>query len=539
MTGSNPTPSPAGASAGGTSGKVDAIASSRTLSSRQRWAALGMLSGSLLVVMMDMTILIMALPDLISELAPSATQQLWIVDAYSLVLAGLIIPMSALGDRWGRKKILLTGFVIFGIVSILVVFANSAEYVIALRALLGVGGAMIMPTTLSMIRSIFPDPTERARALAIWSVIASIGAIIGPIVGGGLLEFFSWHSAFLINVPFVAVAIIAGIVLLPESRDPHPPRWDVLATVLSMGGMVALVWGIKQIAKHGWSDPGSWAVLVAGLVLMGLFVVRCLRRPDPLLDVRLFRSKPFTAGTLAALTFSIALVGVMLLVVQWLQTVAGYSPIVAGIALLPMAIGSLIIGPLAPTLATRLGATNVLAGGLGTAGAGLLWLFGAQQLGGGLSAYWQVIGPLTLVGAGTGALAIASAIIMGSTPEAKAGSAAAIEESMYDIGNVLGVAILGSIALAAYRAFLDIGDRAPDIARGLTASQATQASESVAGAHVIAAQTGQPTLAEHANQAFIDALAQTSLAGAAILAVAAIAVRLLVPTTFKITEHNH
>ncbi|WP_228479326.1 MFS transporter [Microbacterium atlanticum] len=505
---------------------------SRTLTSRQRWLALVVLTGSLLVVMMDMTILILALPALTAELKPTATEQLWIVDAYSLVLAGLLIPMSALADRWGRKKILLAGFVIFGVVSVLVLFADSPSSVIALRVLLGAGGAMIMPTTLSMIRSIFPDAAERARALAIWAVVASLGGIIGPVLGGALLQFFSWHSAFLINVPFVAIALIAGALLLPESRDPNPPRWDFLATLLAMAGMVAIVWGIKEAAKSAWADLGSWALIAAGLALMGLFVLRCLRRPDPLLDVRLFRSRPLTAGAIAAFTASVAMAGMLLLVAQWLQSVAGFSPMLAGVALLPMAIGSLIVGPFAPALARVLGTRNALAAGLAVAGAGLLWIF----LTGGVTSYWQLVGPLALVGAGTGALAIASAVIMGSTPAAKAGNAAAIEESMYDLGNVLGVALLGSISLAAYRTPVDVDAFLP---QGLTPDQISQVEESIAGAQIVAAETGITALGDQAAVAFADALGQASLIGAIVLLVAAGAVRLLVPGQFSITEQHH
>ncbi|MEN2740837.1 MFS transporter [Microbacterium sp. X-17] len=503
-----------------------------TMTHRQRWLALTMLAGSLLVVMMDMTILIMALPGLIEDLEPSASQQLWIVDIYSLILAGLLIPMSALADRFGRKRMLLIGFALFGVVSVLVLFATSAAFVIGLRALLGAAGAMIMPTTLSMIRTIFHDPTERARALAIWSVISGLGVIIGPLLGGLLLQFFSWHSAFLVNVPFVIAAIAFGVVLLPEGRDPNPPRWDVVATVLSIAGMVLLVWGIKQLGEYGWGNPVAWIMVGAAAILLTLFVRRCLSRPDPLLEVRLFRSKPFTAGAIAALTASLAMAALILLVAQWLQAVAGFTPVVAGVAVLPMAIGSLIAAPFAPNLAIRFGARNILAGGLVLAGAGLLLLFAT----GGPTSYLQLIAPLFLVGAGTGSLAIASAIIMGSTPTAKAGSAAAIEESMYDIGNVLGVAILGSLSAALYRDHLAIGQFAE---QGITGELAHSAEESIVGALTVAEQRGLPALADAATAAFGDGIAQAALVGGLLLVAAAVTVFTLVPRRFDIAAHNH
>ncbi|OUZ10321.1 hypothetical protein BHE97_08240 [Aeromicrobium sp. PE09-221] len=502
-----------------------------SMTTRQRWAALLMLAGSLLVVMMDMTILIMALPALVEDLGPSSAQQLWIIDIYSLILAGLLIPMSALADRWGRKKVLLTGFAIFGVVSVLVLFATSAVHVIVLRALLGAGGAMIMPTTLSMIRTIFTNPKERATALAVWSVVSGVGAIIGPLVGGTLLEFFDWHAAFLINVPFVAVAIVAGLILLPEARDPNPPRWDLPATVLSIAGMSALVWSIKQLAKHGWGDIGSWAAIAASLALMTWFVLRCLRRSDPLLDVRLFKSKPFTAGTLAAMASMFGMAALILLVAQWLQAVEGLSPVVAGVALLPMVLGSLVFAPFAPTLAIRIGARNVLAGGLAIAGLGMLLLFGI----GSTFTYWQLAPAMALVGAGLGSLAIASAIIMGSTPTEKAGNAAAIEESMYDLGNVLGIAVLGSIAAAIYRTQLAIGDFAD---QGITGTLAHDSRESIVGALAVAEQTDTPALATTAIDAFTQSIVQTSLVGGLIMLAAAIVVHRLVPKSFDIATHE-
>lgn len=499
-----------------------------TMSKRRRWAALIMLALGLGVVVMDMTILIMALPDLVRDLSSTATEQLWIVDAYSIVLAGLLIPMSVLADRWGRKRVLLIGFAIFGADSALVLVATSSGQVIALRAVLAIGGAMIMPTTLAMIRTIFTDPVERARALAIWSMTAGLGAVAGPLVGGTLLEFFSWHSAFLINVPIVVIAIVAGLLLLPEARDPNPPKWDFAATALAIAGMVATVWGIKGLAKNGFDHLGSWAELAAGLAVLALFVLRNLRQDDPMLDVRLFRRRPFSAGVLAALITSLAMAGVLLLVAQWLQTVAGFSPIVAGAALLPMAGGALVAAPLAPALAMRTSARAVISGGLTAAGVGMLSL----SLTADLTSYGQLVVPLALVGAGMGSLAIASAIIMGSAPAAKAGDAAAIEESMYDIGNVLGIAIIGSIAAAIYRASLHVETL---VAQGLDPAYAEAAEESVAQALVISEQTGNTGLGAAAATAFGDGLAFASTVGGVVLLATAAIVFRLVPKKFSLT----
>jgi DHA2 family multidrug resistance protein-like MFS transporter len=471
-----------------------------------KWASLTVLSVSLLVVVMDLTILTIALPDLAADLRPSAEQQLWIIDVYSLVLAGLLVSMSALGDRWGRKRMLLAGFVVFGAASALVLVARSPAAVVAVRALLGLGGAMIMPTTLSLLRSVFTDPRERATALGVWTAVAALGAAVGPIVGGLLLEHFAWPAAFLVNVPCMAVALVAGWIVLPEARDPDPGRWDLVATVLSIAGMVLLVWAIKHLAV---------LPFLAAIGLLGVFVRRCLRRPDPLLDVRLFRSRPFTAGVVAAFGSTAALAAALFLLAQWLQLVLGQSPLTAGVHLLPIAAGGLIASPLAPVLAARIGARPVLAGGLVVGGAGLLLVPVSTR-------YAVVAVAMFLVGAGTGALAIASAMIMAGTPPEKAGNAAAAEETAYDLGNVIGVAVLGSIAGLLYGADLD-----------------GAAGESLGAAIEIAAQTGQPALAEHARAAFTTAMADTSLIAGLVMLVVAAVVWGLADKDLDITRQQH
>ena len=498
------------------------------MTKRQRWSALGLLSAGLLIVVMDMTILMVALPNLIADIQPTATQQLWIVDVYSLIMAGLLIPMSALADRFGRRKALLFGFALFGAISALVLVASTPELVIVLRGLLGVGGAMIMPTTLSMVRSIFTDPAERTRALAIWSVVAGVGAILGPVVGGGLLEVFSWRAAFLVNVPVAIIVVCAGLIVLPESRDPNPAKWDLLSVILSIAGTLLVVRGIKDLAKHNWVEMVDWITFIGGIIILALFVWRCLTQDNPLLDVRLFTSAPFTAGILTAMIMSFALGGIMLLVVQWLQTVAGYSPIKAGFALLPMALSSMIIAPAAPALAAKLGARTVIAGGLFIAAVGMILIGLPAEL----SSYLHFVAPLALVGAGLGSMAIASAIIMGSTPAARAGNAAASEESMYEIGNVLGVAILGSVAASLYRSGLDTG--------GLPEAPAELAKESLVNALVLADELNLPRLSTSATTAFNDGLAVAAITGGMVTMLAAILVFVLVPRGFDVnTDAGH
>lgn len=497
----------------------------------RRWAGLAVLSASLLVVVMDMTILNVALPSLAADLRPTSVELLWIVDAYSLVLAGLLVPASALADRFGRRRALLTGFLLFAVASLGALVATTPGHVIGVRVLLGVGGALIMPSTLSLIRALFSDPRERATSLGVWGAMAALGGALGPVVGGLLLEHFSWHAAFLVNVPVMAVAIVAALALLPESRSERPPRIDLAGVTLSVAGMAGLVFAVKHLAKHGLDLQGGVTAVVAVVALV-LFVRRCLRSPDPMLEVRLFRGRAFTAGVLTALTTSTAMAALLLLGAQWLQLVEGFSPLEAGLALLPLAVGGLIGSPFAPAVAARIGARTVLAGGLAVAGLGFLVL----RLAPGELHYPALAVALLLVGIGMASLAVASAVIMAGAPTDKAGSAAAIEESSYEIGAVLGIAVLGSMASAIYR--FGLGDAA---SYGLDAGSDGVARESLAGALEVADRLGGAggPLVSDASAAFTDALAWTGLAGGVLLLLAAYVVHRLTPRDLDLADVAH
>jgi DHA2 family multidrug resistance protein-like MFS transporter len=466
---------------------------------RRRWGGLAVLAASLLVVVMDMTVLNVALPDLTEDLRAGALAQLWIVDVYSLVLAGLLVPIAAIADRWGRRRMLLTGFTIFAVASLAALVARSAGDVIAVRALLGVGGAMIMPATLSLIRALFPDARERAFALGLWAATAAVGGAVGPIVGGALLSAFSWHAAFLVNVPLMVVALVAGLVLLPESRSEKPGRVDAIGTVLSVAGMVAAVYGVKHLGK-GDLDVTTLLVLVGGVAMLALFVLRCLRQDEPMLAVRLFANPVFRSGVATALVSSTAMMALLFVGSQWLQLVQGWSPLMAGVALLPMAVGGLVGPPLAPAVAGRFGARNVIVAGLVVLAAGLLvlWLLPRPM------PYAGIAVSLLLVGFGTAALGLASALIMGAAPAHQAGSAAAVEEMSYEVGGVLGIALLGSLAGVVYRHRLPSG--APDAAV-----------ESVTGALGTAVEPA-------ALASYTDAFGIVGLAGAVITLLVAIVV---------------
>lgn len=503
------------------------------ISRARRWAALIVVLFGQFIVSIDMTVLNIALPDLTADLEPTSDQQLWIIDAYSLVVAGLLVPASSLSDRWGRKRMLLAGFAVFGIGSGLIMAAFSAEAVIAIRALLGLGGAMIMPTTISMIRSIFSDARERATALAAWSVIGGMGMAAGPLIGGFLLEHFSWHAAFFVNVPLMALAFVAGLVVLPEIRVKNPGRWDALAAVMSLAGMALLMWGIKHLAAiMSITDPAGLAAVAAGATLMVAFVVRCLRSNSPLMDVSLFRSKPFTAGILAALGSMFAMAALLFLLAQWLQLVDGASPLESGVKLVPMALASIVAGAIAPSAALRFGARNATVGGLAIAAFAMIML----------AAFWDnltylpVMVSSCLVGFGTGSLAVASSVIMCETPVEKASSAAAFEEISYDLGNVLGVAILGSVASIVYRVGLDPSALA---GAGLDAASIAASSQSYSAAVDIAQRTGVAELLAEGAPAFSDSIIITSVAGGVVLLAVALIVWKLIPRDLSIAESEH
>lgn len=483
-----------------------------TAADPRRWWALAVLAASLLVVVMDMTILNVALPEMAAELHLSSVSQLWVVDAYALALAGLLIPVTALGDRWGRKRMLMTGYAAFALGSVAILWADDAATVIAIRALLGVGGAMVMPSTLSLIRSVFVDARERTLALSIWGATAALGAAVGPVVGGALLESFSWHSAFLVNVPLMVIAIAAAAWLLRENRSTRPGRIDLVGVVLSAGGMTAFVYAAKQLGKHG-PDAPTLALLAVGAAMLAGFVRVALASNRPMLDVRIFGSPVLRAGVVAALASSAAMAAVLFVGSQWLQLVEGWSPLHAGLALLPLAVGAMIASPFAPALAERTSPRIVLAGGLLVLALGLALLAVVP------ATYPWIAVAFTVVGLGTSALGLGSALIMGAATDDQAGSAAAVEEITYELGAVVGITFLGSLVGAVYRA-------------GLPSGADGDVRESVAGA------VGGPWFAEAAD-AFVTAFASVGAVGAVLCALAAVAVWRLVPGDLTLDDAHH
>ncbi|ATL26013.1 MFS transporter [Streptomyces formicae] len=499
----------------------------------RRWAVLAILSGSLLLIAMDTTILNVAFPSLVADLRPSSVQQLWIIDIYALVLSGLLVTAGALGDRWGRKRLLLIGFGIFAFASLLAVFATAAWQVIAARALLGAGGAAIMPATLSILRKVFTDARERAFAYAVWSAVIGGGMALGPVVGGLLVQHDGWHSAFLINIPVALLVIALGLWILPESHQPREGRWDWWGVGQSVVGMLALAGGIKQLGKGGPADPTAWVLLVVAAVTLTVFVRRQLRLEHPLLQVRLFASRPFSIAAASIFLGMIALGSALFLITQWFQYGQGYTPLEAGIRLLPAPLGLVITSLITPALMHRLPIRHVMGGGLllMTGGLALPWLL---QLSGPLG-YGEVAVALAVLGFGVGiATTAASVTLMASTPAHHVSGAAAVEETCYELGAAMGVAVLGSIATALYRVNL------PDL--GLTSDTAAAVSDSVGEAARVAGELTGPAgaaLLARAGEAFTSGMTPTFLMAAALPLAAAALTWARIPKNLRPTENAH
>jgi DHA2 family multidrug resistance protein-like MFS transporter len=477
------------------------------------WAALVVLMLPVLLVSVDNTVLSFALPDIALSLRPTSAQQLWMLDAYPLVLAGLLVTMGTLGDRFGRRRMLLIGATGFAVVSGLAAFAPTAELLIAGRALMGVFGAMLMPATLSLLRSIFTDRSQRRLAIAVWASMFSAGAALGPIVGGILLEHLAWGSVFLLAVPVLVPLLVLAPLLVPESRDPAPGRVDGWGIVLSLATMVPIVYGIKEAAVSGFSMT-VLALVAVGVSCGVLFVRRQLRSPAPMLEMRLFAHGGFTGALLVNLLSVIALVGFLYFVAQHLQLIVGLSPLQAGLALVPGLVAMIISGLIIVPIAARVSAAVVIPAALAFSVVGYL-LVTLVARGGGVGVL--VIAFVSL-GIGIGAAeTVSNDLILASAPPAKAGAASAVSETAYELGAVLGTAVLGGILTAMYRTNLVIP-------AGTDAATAAAARETLAGA-VAASDALGPAgghLREAAAVAFDHGVMVTSLIGAALVVVAAV-----------------
>ncbi|MGW0791307.1 MFS transporter [Streptomyces sp. NPDC002911] len=479
-----------------------------------RWIALTVLVLAVLLVAVDATVLGLATPFLSEDLEPTGTQLLWIGDVYSFVIAGLLVSMGSLGDRIGRKKLLLTGATAFGAVSVLNAYASTPEMMILARAVLGAAGATLMPSTLALIRNLFHDPRERSLAVGIWGAMAAAGAAVGPVVGGLLLEHFWWGSVFLINLPVMAVLVAVGIKMIPESKNPAPGPWDLLSVGLSLVGMIGIVYAIKDAAARGLSWEAGVAA-VGGALALTWFVRRQLKLPAPLLDMRLFHHRGFSGAVLADLLTILGLSGIVFFLSQFLQLVQGRGPLEAGLAELPAAVGAVTAGLLAGRVARRCSVRSVVAVGLGAIGVSLAVVTVIHKETG-----YPLIGVLLLVvGVGAGfAFTVTSDVILSSVPKEQAGSASAVSETAYELGAALGIALLGSIVTGVYKGF--------GTPEGIPAAAAKAAHESLGGAVETAgrlpAHQGSE-LVVAAQEAFVNGLRVSAAVGAVVLLATAVA----------------
>jgi EmrB/QacA subfamily drug resistance transporter len=490
---------------------------STSLAYQRRWKTLRVLALSLVIIGLDNTILNVALPSLQEHFDASGSTLQWMVDSYLVSFAGLLLTLGTLGDRFGRKLALQVGIGLFGLASLSVIFVQTSTQLIAVRALMGVGGALIMPATLSIITNVFPRE-ERAKAIGVWAGTASIGVGLGPLIGGLLLEYFDWYSVFLVNVPVTLVAFLAGMRLVPESRDPSPGRFDALGAVLSIGALVALIYALIEAPDDGWLDPTILGAFGIAIALGAGFVAWELRTASPMLDLSLFRNPRFSIGSLSISFASFSLFGAIFVMTQFLQDAMGYSPLEAGAAMVPLAFGLMLGAMRATKAAAQVGTKRVVGAGLiglaATLTTSLLWTSDMPYWPIGLWFFFGALSMGCIMGPATGS-------VMGAVPKEKSGVASAMNDVTRQLGGSLGTAVIGSLVTTFY------GSRVADGAAGLPDGAASAVKDSIGGANAVAdklpADAGA-SLTQAAASAFTDALGLGLCAAALAALVAAVVV---------------
>ncbi len=487
-----------------------------------RWRVLAVVSAALLIVVTDITVLHIAIPQIAADLDPSATSLLWIVDIFPLVVAPLLVASGTLGDRFGRKRMLIIGLLVFCAASTLAAFAWTPAVLIAARAVQGVGGALIMPSTMSIIRVVFPDRQERIKAVGVWSAVLAGGAAAGPLLGGFLVEHFWWGAVFLINVPMLALVLPFAVRMLPESRHSDPPPWDVRSVALVTAGVLLLAFGIKHGARHGFLDPQALLALVGSVLSLATFARRQLTAARPLLELRLFARPAFSVAVGSVLLVMFALIGLELFFAQYLQLVIGLGPLDASIRLLPLALATLAGSLIAAPVLRRLGSRIVTAGGLAASAAALvpLLLLGSDDR------YLLLAVPFAFLGLGLQMALIASNdTILSSVSADDAGQAAAIEETAYDLGGGLGVALLGAIGAAV---FTDRIGSVPGVGAADLEAAGRSVTEATTVAERLPTEVGERLLAAGFD-AFLAGFHIVLLVAIGLIAVSALVAAMLVP----------
>ncbi|MGH9190276.1 MAG: MFS transporter [Acidimicrobiales bacterium] len=493
----------------------------------RRWWTLALLCLSLVVIGLDNTILNVALPTLVRDLGASTSSLQWIVESYVLVFAGLLLTAGSLGDRFGRRRALSFGLVVFGVGSLLSTVAGSSGHLIATRALMGVGGAFIMPSTLSILTNTFTVPAERGRAIAVWAGFSAMGIAVGPVFGGWLLAHFWWGSVFLVNIPVVAVALAGGRLAVPESRDPAPPRLDPIGAVLSVVGLTALVYAIIEAPGRGWTDGLTLATLAAAILLLAGFAAWELHSDHPMLDVHFFAKPRFTAASMSVALVFFALFGSLFLLTQYMQFVLGYSALGAGVRAVPIAVVLMVTAPLSARLVEHVGTKAVVAGGLVLVAVALGVL---SQAIGVDTGFGPVLAGLVVLGMGMGlTMAPATESIMGSLPRHKAGVGSALNDTTRQVGGALGVAVLGSLLASSYQSSLDGAMAGSGLPRALADAGRSSVGGAVAAAQRLGGEPGR-ALAAAARRAYVDGMATGVLVAAGVALVGAVVALAFLPS---------
>lgn len=512
---------------------INSAAQSSLKEGRSRWYGLVFICVSLLVISLDNTILNVALPSISRDLGASASDLQWIVDAYVIVFAALLLTMGSVGDRIGRKRILQFGLVWFGGFSLMAALSNSTGMLIASRALLGLGGAIIMPATLSLVTAMFRDPAERAQAIAIWAAIFGLGIGIGPVVGGWLLEHYDWHSMFYVNLPVVAVALVGGFIFLPESRDENAPSPDIPGVLLSIVALFALVYGIIEAGVDGWGAAHVLVSLAAAGVLLAAFAWWENRAENAMLPMFLFKNPSFTGANVAITLMMFGMFGAFFSMSQFFQSVQGYTALEAGIRLLPIAFTIMITAGLSAQVAKRIGTKLTVGLGFFIAAGGMFFL--SEVTAPDVPYSTMVIGMVIMAGGMGTAMSPATNSIMGSVPVAKAGVGSAMNDTTREIGGALGVAVLGTVLNDVYL------DKVIVLKNQVPSEAYEYVSSSIQGAHAVAAQIGGPLatgILDVANDAFTSGMASSMGIAAIVMAAAAAFTMLVLPSEIRCLEDD-